>query len=93
MENIKETWSLEQHALSMWPYGWLTRTICLHERRYSTDLKLGGYLQLAFFVVGSPASLIIGWLADKVPRTRLFFITVLIGEGPCLATYWVGKSQ
>jgi hypothetical protein len=53
------------------------------------DLKLGGWLQLAFFVVGSPASLIIGWLSDKVPRTRLFFITVLIGEGPCLATYWV----
>ena len=53
------------------------------------DLKLGGWLQLAFFVVGSPASLIIGWLSDKMPRTRLFFITVLIGEGPCLATYWV----
>ena len=54
------------------------------------DVKLGGWLQLAFFVVGSPASLVIGWLADKpIPRTRLFFLTVLIGEGPCLATYWV----
>jgi MFS family permease len=55
------------------------------------DVKLGGWLQLAFFVVGSPASLVIGWLADKpsIPRTRLFFFTVLIGEGPCLATYWV----
>ena len=50
---------------------------------------LGGWLQLAFFVVGSPASLIIGWAADRVPRLRLFVITVIIGEGPCLATYWV----
>ena len=53
------------------------------------DLMLGGWLQLAFFVVGSPASLIIGWAADRVPRLRLFVITVIIGEGPCLATYWV----
>ena len=53
------------------------------------DLMLGGWLQLAFFIVGSPASLIIGWAADKVPRLRLFVITVMIGEGPCLATYWV----
>ena len=43
------------------------------------DVKLGGWLQLAFFVVGSPASLVIGWLADKpsIPRTRLFFFTVI----------------
>ena len=53
------------------------------------DLMLGGWLQLAFFVVGSPASLIIGWATDRVPRLRLFVITVIIGESPCLATYWV----
>ena len=53
------------------------------------DVRLGGWLQLAFFVVGSPASLIIGYYADKTKRVRLFFWTTLIGEGPCLATYWV----
>ena len=53
------------------------------------DVKLGGLLQLAFFVVGSPASLIIGYYADRVRRVRLFFLTTLIGEGPCMATYWV----
>jgi len=53
------------------------------------DVKLGGLLQLAFFVVGSPASLIIGYYADRERRLRLFFWTTLIGEGPCLATYWV----
>ena len=56
------------------------------------DVKLAGWLQLAFFVVGSPASLIIGWMCDKTEsRVRLLFLTTLIGEGPCLATYWVTK--
>ena len=53
------------------------------------DVKLGGLLQLAFFVVGSPASLVVGYYADRAARVRLFFWTTLIGEGPCLATYWV----
>ena len=53
------------------------------------DLYLGGYLQLAFFIVGAPASLLIGWLADKTNRVRLLAIVVAIGEGPCLGTYWV----
>ena len=53
------------------------------------DLYLGGYLQLAFFVVGAPASLIIGWLADKTPRVRLLAVVVAIGEAPCLGTFWV----
>jgi len=53
------------------------------------DLYLGGYLQLAFFVVGAPASLIIGWLADKTPRVRLLAVVVAVGEAPCLGTFWV----
>lgn len=53
------------------------------------DLYLGGYLQLAFFVVGAPASLIIGWFADKTPRVRLLAVVVAIGEAPCLGTFWV----
>ena len=53
------------------------------------DVMLGGRLQLAFFLVGSPASLLIGYLADDVPRLRLFALVVLVGEGPCLGTYWV----
>ena len=56
------------------------------------DVKLAGWLQMAFFVVGSPASLIIGWWCDKTTRrVRLLFVTTLVGEGPCLATYWVTK--
>jgi len=53
------------------------------------DLYLGGYLQLAFFLVGAPASLVIGYLADKTNRVRLLAVVVVIGEGPCLATFWV----
>mgnify|MGYP006132704013 CR=1 FL=1 len=53
------------------------------------DVYLGGYLQLAFFCVGAPASLVIGWLADKMNRVRLLAIVVAIGEGPCLGTYFV----
>jgi len=53
------------------------------------DVRLGGWLQLAFFVVGAPAALLIGYFADRWNRVRLFFWTTILGEGPCLATYWV----
>jgi MFS family permease len=56
------------------------------------DVKLAGWLQLAFFVVGSPASLIIGWMCDKTEsRGDLFshktrakvasFLTIATGAG------------
>lgn len=35
------------------------------------DWKLGGAVSLAFFVVGAPAALLIGFLADRVDRYRV----------------------
>lgn len=52
------------------------------------DMKLGGQLQLAFFVVGSPASIALGIASDKFHRIRLLFFVILLGEIPCLAAYW-----
>eukprot|EP00961_Rhodomonas_salina_P110163 1482725-Rhodomonas_salina.1 len=48
------------------------------------DQKLGGDLALAFFIIGAPASLIIGWLTDKVQRNYLFCAVILLGEAPWL---------
>jgi hypothetical protein len=52
------------------------------------DSKLGGAIALAFFVLGAPASLLVGCLADSWPRAPLFCVTVCIGEGACLVTYF-----
>lgn len=52
------------------------------------DMKLGGQLQLAFFLVGSPASIALGVASDKFRRIRLLFLVILLGEIPCLAAYW-----
>lgn len=57
------------------------------------DEKLGGHIALAFFVLGAPASFVLGCLADTWHRPRLFAITVWIGEGACLATYFVRTYQ
>ena len=53
------------------------------------DQKLGGDIALAFFVLGAPASFIIGMLADHYNRIYLFAITILGGEGACLLTYFI----
>lgn len=52
------------------------------------DRKLGGDIALAFFLLGAPASFVIGFLADFCDRTQLFAATVFAGEGACMATYW-----
>jgi predicted MFS family arabinose efflux permease len=52
------------------------------------DAVLGGALMACFFLVGAPAALIVGYLADRVRRVRLLFIVVAIGAVPCLAVYW-----
>ena len=52
------------------------------------DKKLGGHVALAFFILGAPASFIIGWAADKYNRLRLFALVIFIGEGACAYTYW-----
>lgn len=54
------------------------------------DKKLGGDIALAFFLLGAPASFLVGCGADadSVPRNFLFGLTVLIGEGSCFCTYF-----
>jgi MFS family permease len=52
------------------------------------DRKLGGDIALAFFLLGAPASLVVGCLADTSHRSRLFAMVVGIGEGACLLTYF-----
>ena len=54
------------------------------------DKKLGGDIALAFFLLGAPASFLVGCAADSdyVPRSFLFGLTVLIGEGACFFTYF-----
>ncbi|CAL8462663.1 g2196 [Coccomyxa elongata] len=52
---------------------------------------LGGYVAAAFFAVGAPAALTIGYLCDKFNRRNLLFYVVLLGEGPCLATFFVKR--
>jgi MFS family permease len=53
------------------------------------DQKLGGDIALAFFVLGAPASFIIGMLADHYNRIYLFAFTILGGEGACFLTYFI----
>ena len=45
------------------------------------DTKLGGHIAMAFWVLGAPAALLVGVLADRVNRSLLFALTVGIGEG------------
>jgi predicted MFS family arabinose efflux permease len=54
------------------------------------DKKLGGDIAIAFFVVGVPASFVVGCLADVVDKRSLLFLwVILIGEGACFCTYFV----
>ncbi|EFJ46143.1 hypothetical protein VOLCADRAFT_93591 [Volvox carteri f. nagariensis] len=61
----------------------------LNERQ--KDTLLGGALMAAFFAVGAPAALLVGWLTDRgdINRRTLLFWVVVVGETPCLLTYWV----
>lgn len=35
-----------------------------------------------------------GWLTDRYNRVHLLFLVIIIGEAPCLCTYWVsGESR
>ena len=52
------------------------------------DRKLGGDISLAFFLVGAPASFLVGLLADTGDRAQIFAWTVFIGETACLLTYF-----
>jgi MFS family permease len=52
------------------------------------DYYLGGQIAIGFWLVGAPASYLVGILGDHFDRTSLFALTVLIGEGACFATYF-----
>uniref|UniRef100_A0A7S2KRC2 Major facilitator superfamily (MFS) profile domain-containing protein n=1 Tax=Leptocylindrus danicus TaxID=163516 RepID=A0A7S2KRC2_9STRA len=53
------------------------------------DEMLGGYISLAFFLVGAPAGFLTGILADRVSnRSVLFAFVIYLGEGACFATYF-----
>jgi len=41
----------------------------------------------------SPCSRQCGYFTDKVNRVHLLFIIVLVGQGPCVATYFVSSSR
>jgi MFS family permease len=54
------------------------------------DKKLGGDIAIAFFMVGVPASFVVGCLADVIHKRSLLFLwVILIGEGACFATYYI----
>eukprot|EP00639_Heterosigma_akashiwo_P012274 CAMPEP_0206373582 /NCGR_PEP_ID=MMETSP0294-20121207/7803_1 /ASSEMBLY_ACC=CAM_ASM_000327 /TAXON_ID=39354 /ORGANISM="Heterosigma akashiwo, Strain CCMP2393" /LENGTH=593 /DNA_ID=CAMNT_0053821205 /DNA_START=16 /DNA_END=1797 /DNA_ORIENTATION=+ len=52
------------------------------------DEKLGGEIPFAYFIVGGTISLWVGSLADTMPRLKLFFIIVLLGEIPGILVYF-----
>lgn len=57
------------------------------------DRKLGGDISLAFFLLGAPASLIIGCWGDHSNRMVLTGWTIGLGEGACFATYFSQTYQ
>lgn len=52
------------------------------------DERLGADLALGFFVIGAPAALLVGWLADVVNRVHLTALIFAISGGASLATYY-----
>ena len=50
------------------------------------DTKLGGYISAAFFLIGAPVALIVGYFTDKFNRPIVFAIVVLLGEIPCFCS-------
>ena len=55
------------------------------------DERLGADLALGFFVIGAPAALLVGWLADVVNRVHLTALIFAISGGACLATYFTNS--
>jgi len=39
-----------------------------------------------------PSRLQVGAMADRFNRRYLLFVIIIIGEAPCLLTYWVGRQ-
>ena len=54
-----------------------------HDER---DKYLGGFISAAFFLLGAPAALLVGYLSDITDRTRLLFWVVVLGK-PALKSF------
>ncbi|KAL6755542.1 major facilitator superfamily domain-containing protein [Haematococcus lacustris] len=57
------------------------------------DQLLGGWIMAAFFAVGAPSAMLVGWLSDKTNRRNLLFVVVMLGSMPCLCTFWVTNYE
>lgn len=53
------------------------------------DVKLGGNISFMFWVIGGFITLGIGYLTDLFSRKTLFFLTIILGEIPCILTGFV----
>lgn len=60
------------------------------------DKYLGGVISAAFFLLGAPAALLIGYLSDTMNRAKLLFWVVVLGMlanlQRCLVAWHVSKS-
>src|SRR5664280_1051717 len=50
------------------------------------DVKLGGNISFAFWVIGGIITLGIGYLTDLISRKNLFIVVIIFGEIPCVMT-------
>ena len=50
------------------------------------DIKLGGNISFAFWVLGGLITLGIGYLTDLISRKNLFIVVIIFGEIPCVLT-------
>jgi len=48
--------------------------------------RIAGHASLWFWLLGGTVAILVGYLTDKFPRKILLFITIIIGEVPCLLT-------
>ena len=55
------------------------------------DVRLGGHISVAFFLLGLPAALVIGVLTDVIQRKRILVWTMLLGQGPCVLALFVSN--
>jgi MFS family permease len=57
------------------------------------DDQLAGRAALYFWLLGGAMAVLAGYLADKVPRKRLLFVTIVVGAVPCLCTAFARSAD
>ena len=55
-------------------------------------MYLGGWVSAAFFLVGAPAALLVGYISDRVNRKHLLLWVVLLGECPLWHGSWMYRA-